>query len=256
MFQTRSTITNKKTAMVKLLRYIHDPMLLYLKLSQLFGILPFMIVCDSEEETSENILPGRELRKWIGSKTGMKYKVKFSAALMTWCVAIRLVIAALIGLLFIEQRKMDEERVRVGMIISFLHVLGGFTMPYSLTNHKAMINSILKMSDDDEQEIIRKFRSVKIALLLQFVSCTVPLLSLWKDKVTVSWMIIGFITSLWVNWNSNFYKHLCSCMKIKVMKIQHNLRNVKNDDAQKLLDEINKVRVLLSLFLKFIQCIS
>ena len=99
---------NKKTAMEKLLRYIHDPTLLYLKLSQLFGILPFMIVRDSVEEIGENVLPenifpGRELKKWTSSKTGMKYKVKFSAALMTWCVTIRLLMLALIVLPFIQQ---------------------------------------------------------------------------------------------------------------------------------------------------------
>ena len=245
--------------MEKLLRYISNPALFYLKLSQLFGILPFMIKCESVEEniennsveeTVENVSAGRELNMWTDSKTMIKYKVKFSAGLMLWCVAVRLMMVTIIVMAFIKKPYMDSQNVL--LFLMFFYVLGGLTMIFSLKHHKAMINSILKMWSDEKGRSFKLRAGVISSLLQNFVCGIIPLMSDAKLDwyiESLSSVVVVIIATLWTIWSSNFFKHLCSCMKMKVIKIQHKLRHVGNDDAQKFLHEVNKVRILLLPFL-------
>ena len=225
-----------------MMRCIHNPALRYVKLAQLFGLLPFWIV--PAEAPNANLLPGGELEKDTGSKTGIKHKAKFSASLMTWCVIARIIAVCIILKDAIVQPGIFKYR----SLMYALQIVGGLSMCFNLAIQKALINCTLKIWSGQQETKFKFTAGVTVWVSIIFII----FLMVWIYSPTlydkVEGIIIVSIGLSWLTWCMQFYKHSGSCMKIQV--IQHRIHDMKNDDVDKLLEDINKVCFLL-LFLEF-----
>ena len=226
------------------MRCIHNPALRYVKLAQLFGLLPFWIV--PAEESNANLLPGAELEKDTGSKTGIKYKAKFSASLMTWCFIARIIPVCII----LKNVIVIPGISRCYTLIKALQIMAGLSMCFSLTTQKALINSTLKIWSGHQETKFKFKAGVTVWVLSIFLMLSMK----WINSPTLYDKIEGTmfvsIILIWNTWCTQFYKHLCSCMKIQVIKIQHRIHEMNNDDVYKLIEDVNKVCFQL-LFLGF-----
>ena len=227
--------------MENFLKHIRNPALCTIKLSQLLGILPFRIVCVPAEKANRNTLPGREVQKRCTSETKMKYKVKFSACLMTWCILARIVIyIPTLSFLFDGRFNMMSITAMIG---HNLYNVGNFSLIFRLRNQKAVINALLKILSHEQETNFKIVADMTVYILINI--CNVKLMIMVINPIAMIGMVgVSFNTIFafsWIQWNASFYKYLCSCMIIKVEKIQRRLRNMDINNAHKILDEINEV---------------
>ena len=230
-------------------RYNNNPVLRYIKLSQFLGILPFRIV--AAKETSifhiQSELSDRSLQITVGSENrGVNYEVEWSSSLMIWCVTVRVL---LIGGPLMYVLQVPSPNVTNGNLLTlFVNLAGIFCMCFRAADHKVVLNSLMNIMPDEKESRFKFEAGVTIEILAMFF-CII------LDSVRFTYFYLYFfplekilnvcasiIAFSWLLWGTHFYKHLCSYKRFEIMKIQHKLRKMENDDEVcKLLDAVIQV---------------
>ena len=120
-------------------------------------------------------------------------------------------------------------------------------MCFRAADHKAVLNSLMNIMPDEKETRFKFEAGVTIEILGMFFCIILYSVRFSKNMylfplekiLNTSASIVVFS---WLLWGTHFYKHLCSYKTFEIMKIQHKLRNMENDDEVcKLFDAVIEV---------------